>query len=389
MMSECYYRDTVVEVDLDAIKHNIGEFRRHLSSDVKIMAVVKADAYGHGAVSVAKAALSSGVDWLGVAFLDEALELRAAGIKAPILVMGYIPPRGIPVGIEKEISLTISSLEAAEMIVQQVQKKGKKAQVHLKIDTGMGRLGLALEEVIPAIERLKQIQGLHLQGLFTHFATADERDKTHTRTQYRRFSKIITQLREKGITFPIIHTSNSAAAIDLPEYAHNMVRIGIGMYGYYPSADVNHQVVNLQPALSLKTRIVHLKRPSAGEGVSYGRTYLSDGTRWIATLPIGYADGYSRLLSGKGEVLVKGRRVPVVGRICMDQLMIDVTEVMPVSPDEEVVVYGRQGTEAIFASEIANLLSTIPYEITCMISRRVPRIYLENGRVIAKMNRLG
>lgn len=389
MANERYFRDTVVEVDLDAIKHNIGQFRRHLSSGIKIMAIVKADAYGHGAVSVAKTALSSGADWLGVAFLDEALELRAAGIKAPILVMGYTPPRGISVGIEEEISLTISSLETAEMIARHVQEKGKKAQVHLKVDTGMSRLGLALEEVIPTVEKLKAIQGLQLQGLFTHFATADEKDKTQTRKQYRRFSKIIAQLRNRGITIPVIHTSNSAATIDLPEYAHSMVRIGIGMYGYYPSADVNQQAVRLQPALSLKTRIVHLKRPPAGEGVSYGRTYLSDGTRWIATLPIGYADGYSRLLSSRGEVLVKGRRVPIVGRICMDQLMVDVTEVMPVALNEEVVVYGRQGTEAIFASEIATLLSTIPYEVTCMINRRVPRIYLENGRIVTKMNRLG
>lgn len=388
MENERYFRDTIVEVDLDAIKQNISQFRHHLSSAVQIMAVVKADAYGHGAIAIATAALSAGADWLGVAFLDEALELRAAGIKAPILVMGYTPPRGIPVGIEQGIALTVSSLEAAEAVSSYVQREGKVAHIHLKVDTGMSRLGLAVEEVVPLMQKLRKIPGLYVEGLFTHFACADEKNKEQTRRQHNRFMQMLTLLQEKGMSPPLIHVSNSAAAIDLPEYGHGMVRIGIGMYGYYPSSEVNQRAIQLKPALSLKTRIVHLKRPQMGEGISYGRTYISDGTRWIATLPLGYADGYSRSLSGRSEVLVRGRRVPVVGRVCMDQLMVDVTDAMPVSVDDEVVIYGCQGKEAIFASEVAMLLETIPYEVTCMINRRVPRIYIENGEKVAAINRL-
>ncbi|MGI6127433.1 MAG: alanine racemase, partial [Planifilum sp.] len=350
--------------------------------------VVKADAYGHGAVPAARAALSAGADSLAVAFLDEALELRAAGVSAPILVMGYTPPRAVGEAVRNDVTLTVYSEEVVEALGCQVAREGRSVDVHVKVDTGMGRIGL-LEEDFPAFLRhFARFPRLRIGGVYTHFACADEPDKGYTHFQHRRLLRFLDQLREAGMDTPLVHCSNSAAAIALPEYRHALVRIGIGMYGYYPSEELNRRVIRLKPALTLKTRIVRLKRPPKGTGISYGKTVTVDGSRWIATIPVGYADGLSRRLSNRGSALVKGRRVPIVGRVCMDQTMLDVTEAMPVSVGDEVVLYGRQGDEVICVDEVARLLDTISYEVTCAVGWRVPRVYLEGGKPVEVINRL-
>nr|WP_092038121.1 alanine racemase [Planifilum fulgidum] len=388
MREDVYYRDTVAEVDLDAIRHNVRQFRRHLPKSVRLMAVVKADAYGHGAVPVARAALSAGADSLAVAFLDEALELREAGVSAPILVMGYTPPRAVGEAIKNDVTLTVYSEEVVEALGRQAAREGKSVAIHVKVDTGMGRLGLLEGELSAFLRCLARHPHLRIGGVFTHFACADESDKEYTRFQHRCLLGFVDRLRAAGADVPLIHCSNSAAAIDLPEYGHALVRLGISMYGYYPSEEVNRQAVRLKPALTLKTRIVRLKRPPAGTGISYGKTVTVDGSRWIATIPIGYADGLSRRLSNRGSALVRGRRVPIVGRVCMDQTMLDVTEAMPAAVGDEVVLYGRQGNEVISVDEVARLLDTISYEVTCAVGRRVPRVYLEDGKRVGVINRL-
>lgn len=388
MKNDVYFRDTVAAVDLDAIRHNVRQFRRHLPDSVRLMAVVKADAYGHGAVPVARAALAAGADCLAVAFLDEALELRAGGISAPILVLGYTPPRAVEEAVKNDVTLTVYSEEVVEALGRQAAREGRDVDVHVKVETGMGRLGLLEEEFPSFLRRFIRFPHLRIKGVFTHFACADESDKGYTHFQHQRLLWFVDRLRETGMDVPLVHCSNSAAAIDLPEYAHALVRLGISMYGYYPSEEVNREVVQLKPALTLKTRIVRLKRPPEGTGISYGKTVTVDGSRWIATIPVGYADGLNRHLSNRGSALVRGRRVPIVGRICMDQAMLDVTEAMPVSVGDEVVLYGRQGDEMISVDEVARLLDTITYEVTCAVGWRVPRVYLEDGKPVGVVNRL-
>jgi alanine racemase len=388
---DSFYRPTYVEVSLDALHHNIMAFRQALPRETAIMAVVKADAYGHGAVEVAKQAISSGAEYLAVAFLDEALELRQAGIEAPILALGYTPPEGLELARRHRITITAYSeevLEAMERLSPASQGQ-PNLQVHVKLDTGMGRIGLHREdEAIRFIERVLALPGVRLEGLFTHYAKADEKDKTYTMEQHRKFTRVVRHFAERGITFRYIHAGNSATAIDTPELAYNMVRLGISMYGLYPSDEVNRRKIELRPVLSLKTGIVHLKSLPPNSGVSYGTIYRTQTDEVIATLPIGYADGFSRILTQKAEALVRGRRVPIVGRICMDQCMANVSAVPDVRQRDEVVLIGRQGDETITADDVARQLGTINYEVTCMISHRVPRVYVRKGKPVQKINPL-
>jgi alanine racemase len=383
-----YGRDTVIEVNLDAIGHNVQQFLRHLPGGTRIMAVVKADAYGHGAVPVARAALEAGATYLGVAFVDEGVELRQAGIEAPILVLGYTPPQAAEYAIRHGLTLTVFSRESLEAADRAAARLNVPARVHVKVDTGMGRLGIKPHEAHDFIRLVLQCRSVELEGLFTHFATADERDKSYALYQERSFARLVEDLERQGIRIPLVHIANSAGAIELPDRVYDMVRLGISMYGYYPSAEVDRSVVDLKPALSFKTRVVHLHRPAKGTGISYGKTYSARGDEWIAVIPVGYADGFSRLLSGQGFALINGKRVPVVGRVCMDQMMLDVTRALPVNIGDEVVLYGRQGEEEITVDEVADLLGTIHYEVTCMLSHRIPRIYLKNGEPIQIVNRL-
>lgn len=386
-MSSRYGRDTVVEINLDAVKHNVREFKKHVNDkNIAMMAAVKANGYGHGAVEVAKAAIEAGVNQLAVAFVDEGIELREAGVTVPILVLGYIPVEAAKDAIEYDIMMTVYRIEDLKGINEIAKELEKKARIQVKIDTGMSRIGLQEEEVRPFLEELNNMKYVEIEGMFTHYSTADEIDKTYTNMQTSLFEKAVNTAKEMGIYLPYIHSSNSAGSMEVSNTFQNMVRVGIGVYGMYPSREVDHTVVSLEPALSLKSKVAHIKHAKKDRGVSYGNTYVTTGEEWIATVPIGYADGYNRLLSNKGQALINGIRVPVLGRVCMDQLMLDVTKAMPVHVGDEVVFYGKQGEEEIPVEEIADMLGTINYEVTCMLDRRIPRVYKENGETTAVVN---
>lgn len=369
-------RPTWAEVDLSCLASNVREFRRLLPSTVRIMAVIKADGYGHGAYEVSRVALKEGALMLGVASLEEGLELRRKGISSPILILGYTDPRQNFLLIKNDLTPTVFHWEAAISLSEQARALGKKVPVHVKVDTGMSRLGLhEPADILSFLEKLSELAGIRLEGLFTHFATADEKEKSYLHQQLQRFNEVIRESEKKGIHIPFKHAANSAAAIDFPESHLDMVRIGIGLYGCYPSEEVCVEKIKLCPVLSLKSRIVLLKKISAGTPVSYGRTFKTATETLVAVVPIGYGDGYSRQLSNKGVMLVRGREVPVVGRVCMDLTMLDVGSVPGVQEGDEVVVYGKQGSKEIAVDRVARQLGTISYELFCTISNRVPRIY--------------
>ncbi|HHY40951.1 MAG TPA: alanine racemase [Syntrophaceticus sp.] len=375
-------RPVWAEIDLDALKNNVQEMRRITDQNAQLMAVVKANGYGHGIEQVARTALQSGATWLGVALLQEAVLLREKGITAPILVLGYTPVGDADEVINHNISQTIFTVEDAQTFAAAALRLGKKAKVHIKIDTGMGRLGFCPQgDTLDKIRSLSQLPGLDIEGIFTHFATADDADKAFAEEQFMKFQQLLKQLAAHHIYIRWRHCANSAAVIDLP-YAHlDLVRPGIALYGYYPSPYVNRQV-KLLPVMSLKARVAFVKEVTEGCSISYGRKYIAKKKTIIATIPLGYGDGYSRLLSNQGEVLIRGKRAPVVGRVCMDQLMVDVGHIPDVQQGDEVVLLGRQEGEEITADELAGKLGTISYEVLCRISERVPRVYLcknDNG----------
>lgn len=392
-MSEPYPTDptnaaisrTWTEVDLDAITGNLRLLSARLSPGASIMAVVKADGYGHGALEVARTALGAGATWLGVAMVDEALALRQAGIAAPILVFGYTPPSVVGEAVAAGVSLTVFHNHVLEAAAGAGRSLGQRARVHVKVDTGMGRIGLLPEEAIAFCRRVADEPWVELEGLFTHFAAADSIDKTYTRQQLARFMSVASALEREGVRVPVRHVANSAAIIDLPETHLDLVRAGIAMYGLQPSDELAHHLP-LKPAMTWKTRVVHVKRVPKGDCISYGCTYRATGDSVIATLPVGYADGYSRAWSNRGEVLLAGRRVPVVGRVCMDQTMVDATALtadgVPAGIGDEAVLMGTQGDEYIGADELAEGLGTISYEIVCLVGKRVPRVYVRGGRVV-------
>lgn len=380
------YRPTQAVIDLDALYSNYTELRQGLPSDMKLLACVKANAYGHGAATVAKELERYGADYLSVAFLDEALELRRAGVKIPVLILGYTPPHGVRTAWEHDITLTVFSWEVLETIRDlDPSEFPHKLKVHIKIDSGMGRLGLLPgEEAFAFIRNALQIPHVEVEGMYTHYATADEEDKSYTLEQYRRFQEVVDALREHEIHIPIIHTGNSAVAIDIPELSCRMVRIGIALYGLYPSDEVRRDRIKLRPILSLTTELVRVKTMPPHSAISYGAKYVTDRDERIGTIPIGYADGYSRLLGGKAQVLIRGRRVPVVGTICMDQCMVSLQplaeEAEEIQAGEEVVLIGQQSGGEITADELASMLGTIHYEVICMLAHRIPRLYVSTGK---------
>jgi len=377
-----FCRDTWVEVDLDAIRANVETFRRHIPAQTGIMAVVKADGYGHGAVQVGKEALDAGADTLAVAMLDEAIVLREAGIEAPILVLGYTPSESVEAASKKQVELTAYS-EAWIREANQVLRDAQLAPVgiHVKTDTGMGRLGVrTAEELLGVVGALEGSEKLHWSGLFTHFACADEPDHTHVRRQHETFQTFLQVLQEAGKTLPKVHCCNTAAAIAHPEWGYDTIRLGIGLYGLYPSPYMKERAdVALVPALSLKTRIAHVKVADQPITISYGATYTAEPNEQVATLPIGYADGYSRLLSNRGAVLFEGSRAPIIGRVCMDQTMVRI-ESGEAKVGDEVVLYGRQADDEISLDEVAALIGTINYEVPCMLNYRIPKVYIRQGK---------
>jgi alanine racemase len=347
-----------------------------------IMAAVKADAYGHGAVEASKVFLGNGADRLGVATLTEALELREACIKAPILNFGYTTEEQFENLIENGISATIYTYRQARALEDVAASLGKKAIVHVKLDTGMGRLGFQPNsEAIRAIEKISMLAHIELEGIYTHFAISDAADKTYTRRQFELFMWFLKKLKARGVEPSIRHVANSATIIDLPEYDLDMVRPGIMLYGYEPGPEVNLVRVNLRPAMTLKARLSNIKTVPNGTGISYGLMYITKRQSIIGTIPLGYADGYRRVLSNRGWVDVNGDRAPIVGRVCMDQCMIDLTDAGGVEIGDEVILFG--GGCAPRVEEMAKLLDTIPHEITCAVARRVPRLYSRNREAVA------
>jgi len=360
-------RPTAAVINLGALEHNFNEVARRAPGK-KILAVVKAQAYGHGAAVVSRRLL-------GLALVEEGMELRRAGIDAPILVMGSLFPKQAEALVASRLTPVVYTMDTARALAHAAQKLNTVVSVHVKIDTGMGRIGIASEEALEFIKNLRGLPGIDVHGLMTHFADADLRDKEFASKQMDRFDVLVRSLLESGIAVPLIHAANSAAVIDYQRALFTMVRPGVMLYGYNP-LDAGAAPADLLPVLSLVTRIAFLKKVAVGVPISYGRTFVTRRESLIATLPIGYADGFSRGLSNKGEALVMGRRVPVVGRVCMDMCMVDVTEVPGVAEGDDVVLIGSQGGGRITADDIAVKTGTIPYEVLCGISSRVPRIYL-------------
>jgi len=364
------------EIDLEALRHNVGEVRRLVGRDTEIMAVVKANAYGCGLARTARAFLDFGAAWLGGARAGEGQELRRAGIEAPILVLGYTPPEQYGIVLENDLRQTVYDLEAARLLSEEAARRGLTARVHIKVDTGMSRLGFWFDQSIyRQILEVSLLPHIEVEGLFTHFATADEADKSYARRQLALFNELACHLGQDGIDIPYLHAANSAAVIDLPESYFNLVRPGIMLYGFYPSEHVRRERADLRPALSLKARVGHVKPVPAGTKVSYGCTYTTPAPTVLATVPAGYADGYSRLLSNRASVLIRGRRAPVVGTVCMDQIIVDVGDIPGVAAGDEVVLFGRQGDAVLPVEELAAATGTINYEVICGLSARVPRVY--------------
>jgi alanine racemase len=376
------------EVDLEAIAHNVRELRRITNPAAHLMAVVKANAYGHGVIEVTRKALENGADFLGVARIEEGIELRKAGVKESVLIFGYTPPELAHKLIKFDLTQTVWSYTTAQALSDVGVSSNQKIKVHLKVDTGMGRLGLLPDCHRPpvteqnlmgnAVREAKSISllaGLELEGVYTHFATADSSDKTYAGKQFEIFVDFLNELSRAGINPLLCHAANSAAIIDMPETHLDMVRAGIAIYGLYPSDEVNKRRIVLKPAMTLKSKIVHLKKVPPGFKVSYGSTYKTQKPTTIASIPVGYADGFSRLLSSRGNMLVRGHRAPIVGRVCMDQTMLDVGHIPDVNLEDEVVIFGRQKDESITVDEIAVSLNTINYEIVSALTARVPIIY--------------
>lgn len=373
------------EIDLDAFAFTMQSIKKRAGEDRHVYAVVKANAYGHGVLPIIPTLLENGADGLCVALFHEAFEIRDAGFNdVPILILGYSEPILAEAIVKYDLDQTVYTYELAQALSEAAVKQGKTAHVHIKADTGMGRIGfLPTEESLDTIEKIFQLPNLEFTGLFTHFAKADYADKSYTQLQWQRYNFFLEGLKKRGLEPKIRHTGNSAVIVDHPEYFMDMVRPGIILYGVYPSDETQNTNMEVRPALSLKCRISNVKHEKAGERISYGGTFETQGTdSIIATLPLGYADGFHRLLSNQAEVLVHGKRARIAGRVCMDQCMIDVTDIPDVKIGDEVVIIGTQGDETISIEEVCNRVPTIPHEIFCDINRRVPRVYFKNGEIV-------
>lgn len=389
-------RRTWAEIDLDAVAHNFRTVRESTSPKAKVCCVVKADAYGHGAVRMAREYEALGADWFAVSNLEEALQLRFSGVKRPVLVLGFTPAEEAASLADHQISQCVYSLEYARELSRYAEKAGKTVKIHVKIDTGMSRLGFYFQDISrdeAAVEEVKTactLPSLYPEGIFTHFAVSDEgrAGDAFTMRQFGCFKEMIEALLRAGVSFEVRHCANSAAVFDYPLSHLDMVRAGIVIYGLYPSGDLRN-VPELKPALSLRSVVSHVKILKVGAAVSYGREFTAEREMRVATVPVGYADGYPRRLSpGGAQVLIQGKRCPILGRICMDQLMADVTGLEKVEIGDTVTLIGRDGEEEITADELAKRESTINYEVVCGLSKRVPRVYLKGGKTDSIYNQL-
>ena len=379
------FDSTRVKIDLDAISRNFDAVRE--KAGVKVMAVVKADAYGHGAIQVARL-LQDKCAFFGVSSMLEAMELRKAGLKTPILILGHTPVNAYPTAIREGIRPTIFHYEDARALSRAAQEAGIAAPFHFAVDTGMSRLGFQpTEESADLCAKIARLPGLVSEGLFSHFATADCADLSRARAQAEKFDRFWEMLKERGVSVAIRHMDNSAGLMNFPTH-YEMVRSGIVTYGMYPSGEVSPELLKLEPALQFLSRVTHVKVLPAGREVSYGGTYVTTRDTRIATVPVGYADGYRRSLSGKFYVLIHGKKAPILGRICMDQLMVDVTDIPETAVNDRVTLVGRDGDEVITMEEIAAAADSFNYEFVCGISRRVPRIYVSGGKNVHSVHYL-
>lgn len=374
-------RPAILEINLDNLAYNIRNLRAHTDKNTSIMAIVKANGYGHGAISSSKIFLKNGADRLGVSILPEGIELREAGIEVPILILNYTPPSQYKNLVKYDLTQNIYTYKDAKALSDTASSLKKDALIHIKIDTGMGRIGFypndkSVEEII----KISKLPRIKIEGIFTHFAKSDEADKEFTGIQFKRFMDIVEKIEKKGLYIDIKHASNSAATIDIEEYNLNMIRPGLLLYGHYPSEEVKKNNLKVIPAMTLKSSISNIKTVSKGSGISYNHIYVADKRTKIGTLPIGYADGYSRMLTGKASVSVGTSRARVVGKICMDQMMIDLSNLDKVKIGDEVILFGYEKNSPS-VEEIADWLGTINYEVLCMMSRRVPIIYIKNNKL--------
>lgn len=386
-------RPVWAQVDLDGAAYNMRSIRKHIGSGILIMSVVKANAYGHGAAELSRVFLENGANRLAVACLDEAVELRRAGITAPILVLGHTDGRRAPEAVLYNVDVTVFRYDDAALFAKEAARRRRNIRIHIAVDSGMGRIGYQpSERSVDEIERILALPHLVAEGIFTHFAVADDAAEdavAYTEEQFRKFSRFCRRLSEEGIAFSLRHCCSSAGILAYPAYWCNMVRPGIIQYGYAPSDAAERLPFTPQPVMSLRCCITHIKRIPAGETISYGRRFTARRPTVVATLPLGYADGYPRALSNQSDVLVRGRRARQIGSICMDQCMIDVTDIPGVQVGDECVLFGRQGGESISLKEWTDKLGTIPHECLCNIGRRVPLVYVRGGRCAGRTEYIG
>lgn len=380
------YRFTRAEINLERMAYNVAQLREKLQPQTKFMAVVKADAYGHGAVEVSKELERQNVDYLAVAMLDEALELRDAGITKPILVLSPLELETISTAIANKISMTIFTKEAAQEVVYQAEKLRQEAIVHIKVDSGMSRIGVLSPEEALEVTCALESEYVNLEGIFTHFSDAENlEDPSFTKKQFRTFMNIVQSLEDKGVHFTLRHCANTAATLAYPDYHLDMVRSGISIYGYHPDKKME-SFIDLKPVMILKTHAAYIKSLPAGHSIGYGRTYTTNKDSTIATILLGYADGVPRQLSNCWHFNVKGQKVPIVGRVCMDQIMVDVTDVENLTEEDEMIFFGdpKEGHPSIY--DIAELTVGFHYELLCGIGKRIPRVYIENKKVQFRQN---
>ena len=377
------------EINLDAVANNIKNIREYVGRDVKIMGIVKADAYGHGFAEVADVLLNNGADCLAVACIDEAIQLRRIDVGCPILILGYTDIAYAERIVENDITPACFSYEFASAVSKAAVKLRKNAKIHIKIDTGMGRIGLKYTEddvinqkTIDTLLKIAVLPGIDIEGIFTHFSVADDNDDDYTRMQFNRFKAVCDRLKDNGLDVPLKHCCNSAALIRFPEMYMDMVRPGIILYGHRPSDFVDCGRLHLKPAMEFKARITHIKEVDKDTSISYGRKYTTEDRRRIATVSVGYADGYSRVLSGKSMVIAGGKLCKIVGNICMDQCMIDITNVNNIAIGDDVILFGKSDDIELPVESLAEKMGTISYEILCNIGKRIPRIFMQNGRIV-------
>ena len=369
-------------ISLDAVEQNFREMRKNIAEDTKMIAVVKADAYGHGAVPIAHLIENHDYIWgFAAATAEEAVHLRQAGITKPILILGIVFDEYFPELVQYDIRPAVCEYDEAKKLSDEAVLQNKTVHIHIALDTGMTRIGYAdIPESVEEIKKIAELPNLEIEGMFTHFARADEYDRSPAMVQLERYQDFSKRVEEAGVDIPLHHCSNSAGIIRVPEANLSIVRAGITIYGIYPSSEVERDIVKLAPVMELKSHITYVKDVPAGAAISYGGTYVADKKKRVATIPVGYADGYPRQLSNKGWVLIHGKKAPILGRVCMDQFMVDVTEIDDVKKNDEVTLIGRDGDEFISIEEMGDLCGRFSYEFACDISPRVPRVYIKDGK---------